>query len=190
MRALISSLAGASALLLLTACGGGGGSSSSGPNYATSLSYTNPTTGAFQLVKDPASSGGTLVLDLVCTNSTPLSGVSFSFSADTGKVSWSGTTTTTMSNGSGFTLGSPQAVVMKTSGTVLSGALSQKGTGSPLTPGSTTVLAKLTLTLNGSVAPGAVTFTDNSTATPNLDAYLDGTGVHSTAITVGTLQAQ
>lgn len=183
MRAFTFSLAGASALLLLTACGGGGGGSSapSGPTYATSLNYTNPTSGAYQLVKDPASSGGTLVLDLVSTTGAPISGVSFSVSADTGKVTW----TTPIQNGA-FNLGSsPVALSAKVSGTELQGAVAQKGTGSPITPTSTTVLAKVTMTLKGSVSAGAITFTDSGKG-----AYLDGAGVHNTAIAVGTLSAQ
>ncbi|HEU4950696.1 MAG TPA: hypothetical protein VFT46_02030, partial [Holophagaceae bacterium] len=64
-------------------------------------------------------------------------------------------------------------------------ALSQKGTGSPLTPASSTVLAKLTLTLKGGVAPGTVSLTDSGKG-----AYLDAAGVHGTAVTVGTLAAQ
>lgn len=181
MRALMSSLAGASALLLLTACGGGGGGSSS-PTYATSLTYTNPTSGTYQLVKDPASSGGTLVLDLVSTAGAPISGVSFSFSADTGKVTWMPFS----SAGTAFSLGSaPQAVASKISGTELQGAISQKGTGSPLTPSASTVLAKVTLTLKGNISPGAITFTDSGKS-----AYLNAGGVHATTVSLGTLSAQ
>jgi len=185
MRAFISSLAGVSALALLTACGGGGGGSSTpaGPTYATSLSYTNPTSGAYQLVKDPASSGGTLVLDLVSTAGTPISGVSFSFNADTGKVTWPATNAVV---NKAFNLGSaPQALATKISGTELQGAVSQKGTGSPIAPTSTTVLATVTMTLKGNVSAGSVTFTDGGKG-----AYLDGTGVHTTAISVGQISAQ
>ena len=181
MRAFTFSLAGVSALLLLTACGGGGGSSSSGPTYATSLSYTNPASGAYQLVKDPASSGGTLVLDLVSTTGSLISGVSFSASADTSKVAW----TTPIQNGA-FNLGSsPTALTTKVSGTELQGAVAQKGVTSPITPTSTTVLAKVTLTLKSNVNAGAITLTDTGKG-----AYLDGAGVHNTAVAVGTLSAQ
>ncbi|HET8714944.1 MAG TPA: hypothetical protein VFM16_03895 [Holophagaceae bacterium] len=184
MRLTLPSLAGLSALLLLAACsGGGGGSSSSASTSATSLSYTDPTSGAFRLVKDPASSGGTLVLDLVCTSGTPLSGVSFSFTADPAKATWTSPVT---GAGSALNLGSaPQAVVSKLAGGDLQGALSQKGTGSPLTPAATTVLARITLKLKGGAAPGAVTLSDSGKG-----AYLDAAGVHGTAITVGTLKAQ
>lgn len=182
MRTTILSLAGASALLLLTACSGGGGGSN-GPTYATILTYTNPSSGAFQLVKDPASSGGTLVLDLVCTNGTPLSGVSFSFNADAAKVTWPASGS--VQNGA-FALGAaPQALATKIAGADLQGAVSQKGTASPITPASTTVLAKLTLTLKSNVGAGAVSFTDTGKG-----AYLDASGVHGTAIAVGQLSAQ
>lgn len=183
MRAFISSLAGISALALLTACGGGGGGSSTpAPSSATSLTYTNPTTGTYQLVKDPASSGGTLVLDLVGPSGASISGVSFSASADTSKVAWS----TPIQNGNTFTLGSaPQALATKVSGTELQGAVSQKGTGSPVALTGTSVLAKVTLTLKANVTTGPITLSDTGKG-----AYLDGTGVHNTAVTMGTLSAQ
>lgn len=182
MRAFLSSLAGASALALLTACsGGGGGSSTPAASHATSLTYTNPTSGAYQLVKDSASTGGTLVLDLVSTTGAPISGVSFSVSADAGKVTW----TNPIQNGA-FNLGSaPTALSTKVSGTELQGAVAQKGTASPITPTSTTVLAKVTMTLKSNVSAGDITFTDTGKG-----AYLDGTGVHNTAVSVGILSAQ
>ncbi|HEU4951282.1 MAG TPA: hypothetical protein VFT46_04985, partial [Holophagaceae bacterium] len=122
MRLTLPSLAGLSALLLLAACSsGGGGSSSPAPASATTLTYTDPTTGAFRLVKDPASSGGSLVLDLVCTNGTPLSGVSFSFAADPAKTTWGAFS----GAGSALNLGSaPQAIASKLAGGDLQGALS------------------------------------------------------------------
>jgi hypothetical protein len=185
MRMTIPTLAGASALLLLSACGGGGGGSStpSGPTYATKLVYTNPSSGAYQLVSDPASSGGTLVLDLVSTTGAPVSGVSFSFSADSAKAVWPASGA--VQNGA-FDLGTgAQALVSKVSGTELQGAVSQKGTASPITPTSTTVLAKITLTLKPHVGLGTVTFTDSGKG-----AFLDGSGVHATAIAVGQLKAR
>ena len=189
MRLTLPSLAGLSALLLLAACGGGGGNSSSSapatstPVPATSLSYTDPTTGAFRLVKDPASSGGTLVLDLVCTSGTPLSGVSFSFTADPAKATWTSPVT---GAGSALNLGSaPLPVASKLTGGDLQGALSQKGTGSPLTPTASTVLARITLKLKGGVAPGTVTLSDSGKG-----AYLDGAGVHNIVVATGALSAQ
>jgi hypothetical protein len=193
MRTTITTLAGLSALLLLAACSGGGGGSSSGPTYATTLSYTNPTSGAFQLVKDSASSGGNLVLDLVCTNGTPVAGVSFSFNVDTTKVTWTSTTAGSISGGTALSLGAaPQAVAVKVTNTGgatsndLQGAVSQKGGGSPIATTATTVLAKVSMSLKGSVAPGAITpFADSGKAT-----YLDGTGAHAVVVSVGALAAQ
>ncbi len=181
MRAFLSTFAGASTLLLLAACSGGGGGSSS-PTYATSLSYTNPTSGSYQLVQDPASSGGTLVLDLVGPSGAALSGVSFSLSADTSKVSW----TTPIQNGNTFNLGSaPQAFLTKVSGTELQGAVAQKGTGSPVTLGASSVLAKVTLTLKSNVAPGTVTLVDTSKG-----ATLTSAGVTNIPLSIGSLKAQ
>ncbi|HZU53039.1 MAG TPA: hypothetical protein VFF77_04030 [Holophagaceae bacterium] len=181
MRALIPTLAGASALLLLTACSGGGGGSST-PTYATSLAYTNPTSGAYQLVKDSASSGGTLVLDLVSTTGASISGVSFSFSADTGKVAW----TPFSDAGTAFNPGSaPKAVASRISGTELQGAVSNKGTASPITPVAATVLAKVTLTLKGNTSAGAITLVDSGKS-----AILTSSGVTNIVISTGTLSAQ
>ena len=185
MRLTIPSLAAASTLLLLAACGGGGGGSSTPapPATATKLVYTNPTSGTYQLVSDPASTNGTLILDLVSTTGAPISGLSFSFSADSAKALWPASGA--VQDGA-FNLGAaPLALVAKVSGTELQGAVSQKGTSSPITPTSTTVLAKITLTLKPNAALGAVTFTDTGKG-----AYLDGSGVHATAIAVGQLQAK
>lgn len=184
MRMTLTTLAGASALLLLTACSGGGGSSTpAGATYATKLVYTNPTSGSYQFVADPASSGGTLVLDLVSTTGAPLSGVSFSLSTDTAKTAWP--SSGAVQNGA-FNLGAaPQALAAKISGSELQGAVAQKGTGSPITPTSAMVLAKVTLTLKNGVLPGTITFTDGGKG-----AYLDASGVHATPVAVGTLKAQ
>ena len=186
MRMTITSLAASAALLSLLSCSGGGGGSSnpSGPTYATSLSYTNPTSGAFQFVKDPSSSGATLVLDLVSTSGAPIGGVSFSLSADTGKISWP--SSGAVQNGTAFNLGTaPQALASKISGSELQGAASQKGTSSLVTPTSSTVLSKVTLVLKGGVTPGGITLTDSGKG-----SYLDAAGPHNTAIAVGTLSAQ
>ena len=186
MRMTLPSLAAASTLLLLAACGGGGGGSSTPapPATATKLVYTNPTSGAYQLVSDPASTNGTLVLDLVSTTGAPISGVSFSFSVDSAMAIWSA--------GGAIQIGafdfgttSPLAIVYKTSGTELQCAEAQKKGTAAITPTSTTVLAKITLTLKPNAALGAVTFTDTGKG-----AYLDASGVHPTAISVGQLQAK
>ena len=187
MRTTITTLAGLSALLLLTACSGGGGGGSSSPASATSLTYTNPTSGRFQLVKDSASSGGNLVLDLVCTDGTPVAGVSFSFTVDTNMATWTSTTAASVSSGTALNLGSvPQAASAKISGGELSGAVSQKGGGSPITPTATTVLAKVSLSLKSGVAPGAITMHDSGKG-----AFMAGTTVtNNVLITVGQLAAQ
>lgn len=181
MRMTIPTLAGASALLLLTACSGGGGGSSSSPTYATTLSYTDPSSASYRLVKDPASSGKTLVLDLLGPTGASISGVSFSATADPAKVTW----TTPIQAGGTFTLGTPQALATKLASGDLQGAISQNTTGSPVTLSGSSVLAKVTLTLKGNVSAGAIALTDSGKG-----AYLDGTGVHATAIAVGTLKAQ
>ena len=181
MRISISTLAGASALVLLTACGGGGSSSTSTPTYATSLAYTNPTSGTYQLVQDSASSGGTLVLDVVGpVTPASISGISFSFTAS--NVTW----TTPIVTGGTFNLGSaPTALVSKVTGNELQGALAQKGTASPISASSSTVLAKITMKLNGGVAPGAIALADSGKS-----AVLTSGGLTRITITPGTLQAK
>ena len=183
MRASISSLAGASALALLTACGGGGGSSPSGPTYATSLTYTNPTSGAYQLVKDPASSGGTLVLDLVSTVGAPVSGVAFFLNIDPTKV------TATFATGPAFTTTPANLVsTSKLNGTVFQAVVAEKkGVASPITPAPTDILAKVTLTLKSNISAGTITLADS---TPSKDQLLNGSAISAITVSVGSLSAQ
>lgn len=181
MHSKLTSLAGASALLLLTACSGGGGGSSTPAASATTLAYTNPTGTGYLLLQDAASSGNTLVLDVVGP-ATPaaISGISFSFTAS--NVTW----TTPFVDGGTFTLGSaPLGLASKVTSNELQGALAQKGTGSPVTASNSTVLAKITMKLKSGVTPGTLAFADSGKST-----YLDGTGVHAITISVGTLKAK
>ena len=181
MQSKLTSLAGASALLLLTACSGGGGGSSTPAASATTLVYTNPTGSGYLLLQDAASSGNTLVLDVVGP-ATPaaISGISFSFTAS--NITW----TTPFVDGGTFNLGSaPLGLVSKVTSNELQGALAQKGTASPVSASNSTVLAKITMKLNSGVAPGTLAFADSGKS-----AVLNSGGVSSIAIAVGTLKAQ
>lgn len=109
-------LSPSAALMLagLMACGSGGGGSSAPPPAtptATGLTYTDPTTGSYRLVKNTASSGAHLVLDLLGPASGTAMGVSITLNADAAKATWvdvppGGTTAVLMQNGTQFSLGS------------------------------------------------------------------------------------
>ena len=108
------------ALAAFVACGGGGGGSSTppAPTYATSLVYTDPTSGTYQLKKDTALSTGThLVLDLVGPTSGTAAGATLSLSADTTKVAWTNVSAsepanTYVQNGTQLSLGSGTPILL------------------------------------------------------------------------------
>lgn len=131
-------LSGSAALALagLLACGGGGGGSSAPPT-ATSLAYTDPTSGTYKLVKNASSSGSHLVLDLVGPSTGTAVGVAITLNADTAKVAWvdvpaGGTTSVLMQNGTQFTLGSGTPIQKaKATGTTLQATVAQKAPTAP-----------------------------------------------------------
>ncbi len=159
---------------------------------ATSLAYTDPTTGTYQLKKNVALSTAThLVLELVGPAATTGSGVLGTFSTDTAKVTWvnvaSGDPANTyVQNGAAFTLGAaPQILKGKVTGSVLQVAASQKGTASPVALN--VPLLRIALDLKSAQATGAITFSADSTKCQLLDA----TGlIVPITVTVGTLTAQ
>lgn len=157
-RNTIASILGGSVLLSLVACGGGGGSDK--PKTASSLVYTDPTSGTYQLKKNTSlSTANKLVLDLVANNAGNGAGVAFHLTADTSKVAWAKVADTDaeyVRNGAVFALGSaPQALKGKVSSSTLQVVVSQKGVaGSPAMNG---VLASVALSLKTGIAPGAVT---------------------------------
>jgi len=188
-RQTISSLFGASALMLLLACGGGGSSPQPTPT-ASSLAYTDPTSGSFQLKKNTTLSTPTkLVLDLVAVNAGNGAGSAFHLTADTTRVNWAKVQDTDpeyVRNGAVFTLGTaPQAFKSKVSGNVLQVVVSQKGlAGSPVLNGT---LATVALSLRSGIAPGAVTLDVVSGKAQILMASGD---TDTLTITKGTLTAQ
>ncbi|MDE3032426.1 MAG: hypothetical protein KGI56_02065, partial [Acidobacteriota bacterium] len=127
----------ASSLLVvagLVACGGGGGGSSSAPApTATTLTYTDPTSGTYLLKKDAASSGSHLVLDLVGPATGTASGVTLTLNADTTKVAWANVASTDpantlVQNGTQFSLGTGTPLLLaRASGTTLMATVAQKG---------------------------------------------------------------
>ncbi|WP_026852824.1 hypothetical protein [Geothrix fermentans] len=197
MTHLKTLLTGSAALGLaaMLACGGGGGGSSAPPPVptATSLGYTDPTSGTYQLKKNAALSTAThLVLDLVGPASGTGSGVTATFSADTARVAWSNVaasdpTGTFVQNGTAFSLGTDPLILKgKASGGTLQVTVAQKGTGSPVSLGAP--LLRVALDLRPSQLPGAVSLSADATRCQVLDGT--GTIVSPIPVTVGTLAAQ
>ena len=189
-------LSGTAALALagLLACGGGGGSNPPPPPpppTATSLAYTDPTTGTYLLKKNATLSTAThVVLDLVGPAATTGTGVTATFSADTTKVTWANVAAgdpanTLVQNGTAFTLGAaPQILKGKVTGDILQVTAAQKGTGSPVSLNAP--LLRIALDLKASQPTGAITFTADAAKCQ----VLDGTGAISTVtVSVGALTA-
>lgn len=189
LRNTIASILGGSVMLTLVACGGGGGGSDT-PKTATSLVYTDPTSGDYQLKKNATLSTPTkLVLDLVGNNTGNGAGVAFHLTADTAKVAWAKVADADAEyarNGAVLTLGSGvQALKGKVSGNTLQVVVSEKGTaGSQSMNG---VLASVALSLKTGIAPGAVSLDVVSGKAQVLPATGDPAAI---TITKGALAAQ
>lgn len=182
------------ALAALLACGGGGGGSTPPPATATTLAYIDPTSDTFKLVKNAASSGSHLVLDLMGPTSGTASGVSITLNADATKVAWvdvpaGGTTATLMANGTQFLLGSGTPIQKaKASTGLLQATVAQKA---PTAAASLNgVLLRVALDLKPSLglAQGtAITLTADAAKSQ----VLDGAGnITPITVSVGTLTAQ
>jgi len=193
---LLNKLLSGCALLALPAflaCGGGGGGSTppSTPTAST-LAYTDPTTGTYLLKKNAALSTSThLVLDLVGPAATTGTGVSATFSADTTKVTWVNVApgdapNTFVQNGTAFSLGAaPQILKGKVTGNVLQVTAAQKGTGSAVALN--VPLLRVALDLKASQAQGAVTLSADAAKCQ----VIDGSGsIGAISVSVGTLTAQ
>lgn len=188
LRTTIVSILGGSVLLTLVACGGGGGSDK--PKTASGLTYTDPTSGTYQLKKNTTlSTSSKLVLDLVANNAGNGAGVAFHLTADTTKVTWAKVADADpeyVRNGAVFTLGGgTQALKGKVSSNTLQVVVSQKGVaGSPAMNG---VLASVALSLKTGVAPGAVTLDVVSGKAQALSSTGD---IGAITITKGSLAAE
>ena len=189
------------ALAGLFACGGSGGGTAPPPAStpppaptATSLAYTDPTTGTYKLVKNAASSGSHLILDLMGPSTGTAMGVSVTLSADTTKVTWvdvptGGTTAVLMQNGAQFTLGIGTPIQKaKATGNVLQATVAQKN------PTAAASLNGALLRVAFDLKPG-LGLAQGTAITLSADAaksqVLDGTGTISPiTVAVGTLTAQ
>lgn len=192
MKQFLSATAFLGLTLLLACGGGGGGSTPPPPPVATTLAYTDPTTGTYQLKKNTTlSTAGHLVLDLVGPAAATGTGVTAAFSADTTKVTWvnvaaADPANTFVQNGTAFTLGAaPQILKGKVAGNVLQVTAAQKGTAAPAALN--VPLLRVALDLKSSQGLGAITLTADSTKCQ----VVDGTGtIGAFTVTVGTLAAQ
>lgn len=154
---------------------------------ATTLSYTDPTTGMYRLVRNPVSSTSThLVLDLTGVGAPVGAGIAFTFTVDTAGATWSKVTasdTDYIQNGTVLTLGSaPLALTGKVATTTLIGALGLKGTSSSVALNG--VLARVALDLKSGAAPGVVTL-----ASPKAQVLASDGSISMVSITLGTVTA-
>lgn len=154
----------ATSLLLLVACGGGGSKPAPVPIPvpATALSYANPTTGTYRLVKNDGLSTAThLVLDVTGVSAPSGVGIAFTYTVDTTRATWAkvtGTDAEYIQAGDVFALGSaPLGLKGKVVTTTLTGGLGQKGSGSPVALNG--VLARVALDLKSGAPVGAATLT-------------------------------
>lgn len=125
------------AAVLLMACGGGGGGGTSSqppqPSKATGLSYTDPVSGDFRLMKDSGSTSTKLILRLVGPANATGRGVAFTFMVDPALVDVVKVVDADgeyVQNGDAFVLGSSPRLLkgIKQNGTLRVTA-SQKGQG-------------------------------------------------------------
>ncbi len=191
-----TSFLGAAAPIPTLAGGGGGGGSSSGGSgttTATKLSYTDPSSGAYQLKKNSTLSTNThLVLDVVGDGSTTGAGLAFALNVDTTRTTgWTKVISADaqlVENGTVLNLGAGTAALKATTATTgstqtLSAAVTQKGTaGSVALNGA---LARVAVDLKTGATPGSVTLSVVKAQ------VLDSTGtIGSATVATGTLSAQ
>lgn len=148
------------ALFLIIGCGGAGGGTATPPTTAgtRAFSYTDPSSGSYRLVKNPALSTTThLVLDLTATGGTTGNGIAFTLTLeDPSRATWAKVTVAdseALQNGAVFTPGPSLALKGKALGTELAGVVGLKG-------------ASTSTTLNGVLARVALDLPSGATVGP------------------------
>ena len=175
----------------LVACGGGDSKPAPAPQ-ATSLAYTNPTSGSYQLLKNTTLSSGTkLVLDLVGPSTGTGSGLSVTLTAGA-QVSWVNVNAgdpagTYVTSGTVFTLGtSPQILKAQVTGNTLIATVAEKGHAAPKALNAPLLRVSVNLKTGIGTTPGTAV-----TLTPGECKLLDGAGnLQTVSLTAGTLTAQ
>jgi len=176
----------------LLGCGGGDSKPTPAPPQATSLAYTNPTSGDYKLLKNTdLSSGAKLVLDLVGPSTGTGSGLSVTLTAGT-QVSWVNVNNgdpagTYVDKGAAFNLGtSPQILKAQVTGNTLIATVAEKGHAAPKALNAPLLRVAVNLKTGIGATPGAAI-----TLTPGECKLLDGAGnLQTVSLTAGTLAAQ
>ncbi len=172
-------------------CGGGSTPTPAAPQ-ATSLVYTPPTSGSYQLLKNATLSSGTrLVLDVVGPSTGTGSGLSVTLTAG-GQVSWANVDSgdpagTYLANGTAFDLGSlPRIMKGQVTSNTLIATVAEKGHATPKSLNVPLLRVALSLKTGVGTAPGtAVTLTSSDCK------LLDSTGtLQPITLAAGTLTAQ
>jgi hypothetical protein len=155
---------------------------------ATTLAWTDPASGTYQLKKNAGLSTAThLVLDLTGVGAPSGTGIAFTLSADAAFATWAkvaAADTELIQNGAVIVLGTGvQAFRGKATGALLQGVTAKKGLGGAVSLNG--VLARVALDLKAGAAKGAVTLS----ATKAQVLLADGS-LSPVTITAGTLAAQ
>jgi hypothetical protein len=193
------SILSALALGTLLACGGGssggGPSPTPTPTVATALVYSNPTSGSYQLLRNPSLSTPThLVLDLVGPAGAQVRGVALVLTLTAvNQAAWAPVTSggsNYLQEGAVLNLGStPRALVGRTSGggVTLETGLFQKGPATAAATLGSAPLASVALDLRPGMAPGSVSLGVVAART-----FIQDAGGASVAVVpaVGILNAQ
>ncbi|MBI3131036.1 MAG: hypothetical protein HYZ13_06730 [Acidobacteria bacterium] len=190
LRTSLSALFAGTALVLSLACGGGGGGGNPTPPTppaATSLAYTDPSTGTYQVKKNAGLSTSThLVLDVVGSGAPNGAGLAFSLTADATRLTWTKVATGDaefIQNGTVLTLGTaPLALKGKVTGNALVGGLGQKGLGSSVALNG--VLARFAVDLKAAAPTGTAALAQTKAQV----LQSDGT-IANITLTFGTLAA-
>ncbi len=154
---------------------------------ATTLTYTDPSTGTYQVKKNAGLSTTThLVLDVVGSGAPNGAGLAFSLTADATRLTWTKVAPADaefIQNGAVLTLGTaPLAIKGKVTGNALVAGLGQKGLGASVALNG--VLARFAVDLKA----GAPTGTAALTQTKAQVLQSDGT-LATVTLTFGTLTA-